>query len=189
MNKELNLKNILIDIGLVGLFGAFQCYLIFVLIIYFEGFFICGNQILDLATNTKNLVILLFICGIIETFYIFYFLKSRTVIWKYSSIAILLIIFIVGIFSTVQLYCTNKFYEDFDSRKWKSLSNKPVSMIRTLHEDKVLIGKTREEIRYLLGKENYQKSDEITYHTDCYDPLIIVFENGKVKKLFLRCND
>lgn len=86
-----------------------------------------------------------------------------------------------------------KFYEDFNSIKWKNSEMKPITMIRVFYEDKRFIGKNRNEVTDLLGKENYKslglQDNQIRFRTDVFSPLVFTFKNDKVVNYSLECHD
>ena len=188
MNKELNLKNILIDIGLVGLYGAFQWFLILVLTVFILGIFPCQGDLLKETSYLKIFIFLLFLFSLIELFFVNKWYSKRTNIFKYSAWVLYSIIPIYIFCYLGELYFTERYYMDFDSQKWKSYQSKPLSMIHTINEDEILKGKSKNEVINLLGNGEIRDSNSIYYESTDSDYLIVYFENGTFTSLAISCD-
>ncbi len=117
--------------------------------------------------------------------------KNRKLIALIPAIFLSPIIYIgliyLWIFS-VSYYPSN----DFDKQEWETNMEERYKMSEDIMESKILIGKTKEEITELLGKDFYSyNQNHIAYEIGFVpglfkmdpDVLDIYFENGKVTKV------
>ncbi|MCL2346660.1 MAG: hypothetical protein FWC50_00215 [Planctomycetaceae bacterium] len=122
--------------------------------------------------------------------------KNRKYIAVLSTVIISPIINFLLVLSFI-FYMTYYPTEPFDQQKWETNIEKRYTMSEDVIKSKMLIGKTKEEVVKLLGKECTNCDDEgehISYHLGLVpgianidpDILEIYFENGKVVKVSQR---
>ncbi|MGS2725444.1 hypothetical protein ACU8DI_02465 [Psychroserpens sp. BH13MA-6] len=92
-------------------------------------------------------------------------------------------------------FLTWAFEERFDPELWRSNPTLRYKMADDIIENRLLIGKTKEEIKRLLGfpsKSAFEGKDNVVYRMgrapSFFEPqtqlLVIVFENNHVKEVF-----
>jgi hypothetical protein len=191
--QKLNFKNISIDIILVSIVAILQFFVFAILLIFSTGFLTCGNEYLGLWKGNRNG----FVIGLM--IFLFQFLLCKTIANKRTiifQICIWIICFcglVPFIALGIETFNYSKYYEPFDSEKWKSIEPKPLAMIRNIYEDHTFIGSTRKEVIEQLG-EGYESwtihENEIGYRTEGFaSPLVFTFENDTVVKYELQCYD
>ncbi|WP_295674607.1 hypothetical protein [uncultured Mucilaginibacter sp.] len=107
-----------------------------------------------------------------------------TVLLTVVTIPILYFLLIFGWVETVQYYPNR----DFDENAWKADSDRRYEYTHDLIKRKLLIGKTRAQVEYVLGKNSDTSQTEFYYYIGFrpeitgIDPstLIINLRNGKV---------
>ncbi|WP_431133594.1 hypothetical protein [Psychroserpens mesophilus] len=104
-----------------------------------------------------------------------------------------LFFFIAFVLSTSLIYL---FEERFDKNVWISSPSKRHQMVDDVIESQMLIGKTKDEVIFMLGEPNssvskekdvflYRLGQAPSFFESKREQLLIVFENGKVFKVAL----
>ncbi|MFD2822832.1 hypothetical protein ACFS5M_04065 [Lacinutrix iliipiscaria] len=102
-----------------------------------------------------------------------------------------LFFFVAFAISTSLIYL---FEERFDKDLWRSSPSSRYKMVDDIIESQLLMGKTEDEVLFLLGKPNsmiskdsnsflYKLGNEPSFIKSKKEQLLIVFKNGKVTKV------
>lgn len=191
--KKLNIKNILTDCVIVFVIGFVQFYLVMFLLFHPFHFMISGNQYLSLWTDNIDTFVKTIIIITLQVYLSYKVQRYRTVILQIALWFFCFTTLAAGGNSIYTFFRYDKYYQDFDEKKWKEATQKSASMIRVFYEDQRFIGFTKEELIATLGEADHgfqYAYDYFYYKTDiAYTVLIFDFENNKVSSYWLYGDD
>jgi len=140
--KQLTPKNILIDSILSLIYAVIQFYGSFALLFLSFGFYTCGNEYLHQWNNLKYGFFISCIVIVFQLILTYKLYRSRTIIIRISFLIITSSSILPFLILGKETFSYSNYYEKFDEKKWKSQTEKPITMIRTFYDDQRFIGKT-----------------------------------------------
>lgn len=166
--------------------GFINLYLYFILMITAFGLFDCGedvNEWYDVRTAFIGAVVLF----TAQSGITYLLRKARLYFWAF--VIPTTASFVVTLYFGFCLGNYGHYYQDFDQVGWKSSEYKPMSMARTISEDKRYLGKTKERVLTELGQPRREYAGKLYYMTDQYSDLVFEFNGDKVSNYYLYCDD
>lgn len=189
----LQIKEIIIDVFIVGVFFVLFGFIHFSISLGAYGFFTCGNEYLSRWHDIKEGFISAIALSTVQIIITYNIAIIRTVVFKIAFWIGTLMTIISIIILGIDLCSPSDYYSNFDKASWDNSNSERLKMIRVFYEDRSLIGYSREQLKDKLG-EGYDSwqfdENEIGYHTDGFaTPLVFTFQNDTVVKYELWCND
>ena len=117
----------------------------------------------------------------------------NTIVHKVTCVLIPFLSFLCLIHFGIDVIQKSSYYSDYNKTEWLEKEEKPIKMIRTIKESKMLIGMSKEELIETLGpsQESYRRdSNQFYFDTDRYEsPLLINLKKDTVVDIYMSCYD
>lgn len=191
--KNIFNKKFFFDIVILCVIAFSQFIIIFTILSNaFDGSNYCGDGLLSIWNKYVLFFIISLIFLVVEVFLLFFFRKSRTLLFRiYSWLLVLFLLFPIFLCGK-EVVNYSSYYEEFDLVRWNSTNEKPIKMIRTIHSDQRYKGKTIQFVENDLGEPDDGRTfwdNEFVYKTDEHDiDLKFRIEEGVIESYTLGCS-